>query len=130
MLGISSLQSMDGLSQQDQDHESIDSAEFCALHYLLFRAAVGARDPEAEQIVLQHNHDAGSGKTPHYYQVNAVNAAIEAMAIMPTHAGTTERDDDSRIDMTRAIDRKRLVDTAFKVSPGLCRAITVPKVHR
>ena len=37
-------------------------------------------DPEAENIVLQNYHDDGSGKTPRYYQVNAINAAIEAIA--------------------------------------------------
>ena len=36
--------------------------------------------PEAEQIVLQDYFDDGSGKAPRYYQVNAVNAAIEAIA--------------------------------------------------
>jgi type I restriction enzyme R subunit len=35
---------------------------------------------EAEQIVLQDYFDDGSGKEPRYYQVNAVNAAIEAIA--------------------------------------------------
>lgn len=37
-------------------------------------------DPKAEQIVLQHYHDDGSGKTPRYYQVNAINATIETIA--------------------------------------------------
>src|SRR5258705_3385054 len=37
-------------------------------------------DAEAEQIVLQDYFDDGSGKAPRYYQVNAVNAAIEAIA--------------------------------------------------
>jgi type I restriction enzyme, R subunit len=36
--------------------------------------------PEAEQIVLQDYFDDGSDKAPRYYQVNAVNAAIEAIA--------------------------------------------------
>ena len=80
MPGISCLRSMDGLSQQDQDRESIDFAEFWALRDPLIRAAVGATDFESEQIVHQHNHDVGSGRTPHYYQVNTINAAIEAMA--------------------------------------------------
>jgi type I restriction enzyme R subunit len=54
-------------------------------------------DAEAEQIVLQDYFDDGSGKTPHYYQVNAVNAAIEAIAkgrnrvllVMATGTGKT-----------------------------------------
>jgi type I restriction enzyme, R subunit len=53
--------------------------------------------PEAEEIVLQDYHDDGSGKRPHYYQVNAVNAAIEAIAkgrdrillVMATGTGKT-----------------------------------------
>jgi hypothetical protein len=47
--------------------------------------------------VLQDYHDDGSGKTPRYYQVNAVNAAIEAIAkgqdrvllVMATGTGKT-----------------------------------------
>ena len=35
---------------------------------------------EVEAIVLQDYFDDGSGKTPRYYQVNAINAAIEAIA--------------------------------------------------
>ena len=44
-----------------------------------YRAWKGLTD-EAEQIVLQDYFDDGSGKGPRYYQVNAVNAAIEAIA--------------------------------------------------
>lgn len=54
-------------------------------------------DPEAERIVLQDYFDDGSGKAPRYYQVNAVNAAIEAIAkgrdrvllVMATGTGKT-----------------------------------------
>ena len=54
-------------------------------------------DVEAEQIVLQDYFDDGSGKVPRYYQVNAVNAAIEAIAkgrdrvmlVMATGTGKT-----------------------------------------
>ncbi len=35
--------------------------------------------PEAEQVVLQPYHDDGGGKGPRYYQVNAINAATEAI---------------------------------------------------
>ena len=53
--------------------------------------------PEAEEIVLQGYHDDGSGKAPRYYQVNAINAAIEAIAkgqdrillVMATGTGKT-----------------------------------------
>lgn len=54
-------------------------------------------DAEAEQVVLQDYFDDGSGKAPRYYQVNAVNAAIEAIAkgrdrillVMATGTGKT-----------------------------------------
>jgi type I restriction enzyme R subunit len=53
--------------------------------------------PEAEEIVLQDYFDDGSGKAPRYYQVNAANAAIEAIAkgrnrvllVMATGTGKT-----------------------------------------
>ena len=53
--------------------------------------------PEAEKIVLQDYHEDGSGKAPRYYQANAVNAAIEAIAkerdrillVMATGTGKT-----------------------------------------
>ena len=53
--------------------------------------------PEAEEIVLQDYYDDGSGKAPRYYQVSAVNAAIEAIAkgqdrillVMATGTGKT-----------------------------------------
>lgn len=52
---------------------------------------------EAEGIVLQNYFDDGSGKEPRYYQVNAVNAAVEAIAsgqnrvllVMATGTGKT-----------------------------------------
>ncbi|KQZ12399.1 restriction endonuclease [Mesorhizobium sp. Root552] len=54
-------------------------------------------DDEAEQIVLEDYYDDGSGKSPRYYQVNAINAAIEAIAkgrdrvllVMATGTGKT-----------------------------------------
>lgn len=54
-------------------------------------------DSEAEQVVLEDYHDDGSGKTPRYYQVNAINATIEAIArgqdrillVMATGTGKT-----------------------------------------
>src|SRR5271169_4075398 len=53
--------------------------------------------PEAEQVVLQDYFDDASGKAPRYYQVNAINAAIEAIAkgrdrillVMATGTGKT-----------------------------------------
>ena len=52
---------------------------------------------EVEAIVLQDYFDDGSGKAPRYYQVNAINAAIEAIAkgrdrillVMATGTGKT-----------------------------------------
>ncbi len=54
-------------------------------------------DTSAEELVLQDYYDDGSGKAPRYYQVNAVNAAIEAIAkgqdrvllVMATGTGKT-----------------------------------------
>lgn len=52
---------------------------------------------EAEKVVLQDYHPEGSGKAPRYYQVNAINAATEAIAkgrnrvllVMATGTGKT-----------------------------------------
>ncbi|HYG89561.1 MAG TPA: DEAD/DEAH box helicase family protein [Azospirillum sp.] len=52
---------------------------------------------EAEQIVLQDYFDDGSGREPRYYQVNAINEAVEAIAtgqnrillVMATGTGKT-----------------------------------------
>lgn len=52
---------------------------------------------EAEQLALQPYHDDGSGKEPRYYQANAINAAVEAIAkgqdrvllVMATGTGKT-----------------------------------------
>ena len=53
--------------------------------------------PDGEKIVLQDYFDDGSGKSPRYYQSNAINAAIEAIAkgqnrvllVMATGTGKT-----------------------------------------
>lgn len=52
---------------------------------------------EAEKIVLQDYYDDGSGKAPRYYQVNAINSTLEAVAqgrdrillVMATGTGKT-----------------------------------------
>src|SRR5690349_11686136 len=36
--------------------------------------------PAAEKVILQDYFDDGSGKSPRYYQVNAINATMEAIA--------------------------------------------------
>jgi type I restriction enzyme R subunit len=54
-------------------------------------------DNDAEELVLQDYFDDGSGKSPRYYQVNAINAATEAIAkgenrvllVMATGTGKT-----------------------------------------
>lgn len=61
-----------------------------------YRTAKGL-DAEAEKVVLQDYFDDGSGKAPRYYQVNAINAAIEGIAkgkdrlllVMATGTGKT-----------------------------------------
>jgi type I restriction enzyme, R subunit len=61
-----------------------------------YRAWKGLTD-DAEQIVLQDYFDDGGGKGPRYYQVNAINATIEAIAkgrdrillVMATGTGKT-----------------------------------------
>jgi type I restriction enzyme R subunit len=61
-----------------------------------YRASKGL-DPQAEQVVLQDYYADGGDKAPRYYQVNAVNAAIEAIAkgrnrvllVMATGTGKT-----------------------------------------
>jgi len=53
--------------------------------------------PDEEEIVLQDYFDDGSGKAPRYYQSNAINAAVEAIAkgqnrillVMATGTGKT-----------------------------------------
>jgi type I restriction enzyme R subunit len=146
-------------------------------------------DPQAERIVLQDYFDDGSGKAPRYYQVNAVNAAIEAiakgrdrvllvmatgtgktytafqiiwrlwkagrkkrilfladrnvlidqtmvndfrpfgaaMAKLSTNAKTIERQDGTSVDLARALDTKRRIDTAYEIYLGLYQAITGPE---
>nr|WP_315859017.1 DEAD/DEAH box helicase family protein [Rhizobium leguminosarum] len=54
-------------------------------------------DSSAQALVLQDYYDDGSGKAPRYYQVNAINAAVEAIAkgqdrvllVMATGTGKT-----------------------------------------
>lgn len=54
-------------------------------------------DADEEEVVLEDYHDDGSGKEPRYYQRNAINAAVEAIAkgqdrlllVMATGTGKT-----------------------------------------
>ena len=85
-----------GASNPRETTLSLDAFPAPADLWARFRAWKGL-DGDAEQIVLQDYHDDGSGKTPRYYQVNAVNAAIEAIAkgqdrvllVMATGTGKT-----------------------------------------
>ncbi len=72
---------------------------------------------EAEEIVLQDYYDDGGGKTPRYYQVIAVNAAIEAIAkgqdrillVMATGTGKTLKDPLILYDSKGLSDHTRLL---------------------
>src|SRR5258705_9602415 len=85
-----------GLSATTETNLGLDAFPSPADLWARYRAWKGL-DAEAEQIVLQDYFDDGSGKAPRYYQVNAVNAAIEAIAkgrdrvllVMATGTGKT-----------------------------------------
>ena len=85
-----------GQSDKIETNLGLDAFPSPADLWARYRAWKGL-DAEAEQIVLQDYFDDGSGKAPRYYQVNAVNAAIEAIAkgqdrvllVMATGTGKT-----------------------------------------
>lgn len=85
-----------GASATPEINLSLDDFPSPADLWARYRAWKGLT-PDAEEIVLQDYYDDGSGKTPRYYQVNAVNAAIEAIAkgrdrillVMATGTGKT-----------------------------------------
>ena len=85
-----------GTSATIESNLGLDAFPSPADLWARYRAWKGL-DAEAEQIVLQDYFDDGSGKAPRYYQVNAVNAAIEAIAkgrdrillVMATGTGKT-----------------------------------------
>jgi type I restriction enzyme, R subunit len=94
----------DGFLFHDRTGMSATSETMLALDAFPSPADLWARyakwkglDAEAEQIVLQDYFDDGSGKAPRYYQINAVNAAVEAIAkgrdrillVMATGTGKT-----------------------------------------
>ena len=68
-----------GLSATKEASLGIDAFPSPADLWARFRSWKGF-DAEAERIVLQDYFEDGGGKAPRYYQVTAVNAAIEAMA--------------------------------------------------
>jgi type I restriction enzyme R subunit len=85
-----------GASAQRETNLSLDAFPSPADLWARYRAWKGL-DGEAEKIVLQDYFDDGSGKAPRYYQVNAVNTAVEAIAkgqdrvllVMATGTGKT-----------------------------------------
>jgi type I restriction enzyme, R subunit len=85
-----------GVSTSVETSLTLDAFPSPADLWARYRAWKGLA-PEAEEIILQDYYDDHSGKTPRYYQVNAINAAIEAVAkgrdrlllVMATGTGKT-----------------------------------------
>jgi len=85
-----------GLRPEKEVNLGLDAFPAPAKLWDIYRCWKGIT-PDAERIVLQDYFDDGSGKTPRYYQVNAVNAAVEAIAkgqnrillVMATGTGKT-----------------------------------------
>nr|WP_299844620.1 DEAD/DEAH box helicase family protein [uncultured Jannaschia sp.] len=85
-----------GQSDQRETTLALDAFPSPADLWARYRAWKGL-DAAAEQTVLQDYFDDGSGKAPRYYQVNAINAATEAIAkgqdrillVMATGTGKT-----------------------------------------
>ena len=84
----------DGVEKETTlDNDAFPSPEDLWARYRAWKGLTS----EVEAIVLQDYFDDGSGKTPRYYQVNAINAAIEAIAkgnnrillVMATGTGKT-----------------------------------------
>ena len=85
-----------GASAEQETTLSLDGFPSPGDLWTRYRAWKGLT-PETEEIVLQDYFDDGAGKTPRYYQINAINAAIEAIArgrdrillVMATGTGKT-----------------------------------------
>ena len=85
-----------GASTPRESNLALDAFPSPAELWARYRAWKGLT-PEAEKIVLQDYHEGGDDKAPRYYQINAVNAAIEAIAkgqdrillVMATGTGKT-----------------------------------------
>ena len=85
-----------GASAEPEASLALDAFPSPADLWAKYRAWKGLT-PAAEEIVLQDYYDDGSGKAPRYYQQNAVNAAVEAIAkgqdrillVMATGTGKT-----------------------------------------
>ncbi|NKM12091.1 DEAD/DEAH box helicase [Rhizobium laguerreae] len=85
-----------GIREQKEENLLLDQFPSPEELWRLYSAWKGL-DSSAEALVLQDYYDDGSGKAPRYYQVNAINAAIEAIAkgqdrvllVMATGTGKT-----------------------------------------
>ena len=85
-----------GLSPERETNLSLDAFPSPSELWTRYRTWKDLK-PEAETVVSQDYFSDGSGKTPRYYQVNAINAAIEAIAkgrerlllVMATGTGKT-----------------------------------------
>ena len=85
-----------GISPEKEASLTLDEFPSPADLWQEYRAWKGLT-PDEEEIVLQDYFDDASGKAPRYYQVNAVNATIEAIAkgqnrvllVMATGTGKT-----------------------------------------
>jgi type I restriction enzyme R subunit len=85
-----------GMSPTAETNLTLDQFPSPADLWARYRTWKGLSD-EASVVALQDYHDDGSGKTPRYYQTNAVNAATEAIAkgqdrvllVMATGTGKT-----------------------------------------
>ena len=85
-----------GTSAEKESNLALDAFPTSTELWARYRSWKGLT-PAEEQLVLQDYFDDGSGKAPRYYQCNAVNAAIEAIAkgqnrillVMATGTGKT-----------------------------------------
>jgi len=85
-----------GESGQTETHLGLDEFPAPDELWARYRRWKGL-DPQADNLVLEEYHDDGGGKTPRYYQLNAINATIEAIAkgrdrillVMATGTGKT-----------------------------------------
>ncbi len=85
-----------GLNSTKEQNLSLDKFPSPQELWRLYSAWKGL-DSSAQALVLQDYYDDGSGKAPRYYQVNAINAAVEAIAkgqdrvllVMATGTGKT-----------------------------------------
>jgi len=85
-----------GQSAEREAHLGLDEFPSPGALWEKYRAWKGFT-PEQEEVVLQDYYDDDSGKSPRYYQMNAINAAVEAIAqgrdrlllVMATGTGKT-----------------------------------------